>query len=1148
MSSRKQSLTMANRERKYKGNANLQFPKPYSFTSRLETFYQVHMINDEPVSYQTTSPESLIPLELRTSSTHTNNRQVTLQPPQWLAQVGFYYTPISIKCPYAITCSCCNQIIKDPIPLDVDISKYHHSLNPSCALATIWKFRNSLEEDKISTIWKQDPIFGENINSEKALQIRRETFQNWKHKCPNIETMVSSGMYYDPYDDKRDQESDENQYGDDRVICMYCGLRLEDWEEGDDPIKVHQQENPDCWVFNYAKKDDNKDDNNISVRLEHNKFDEIPDFDFNNGDISNEEEIEVEDNDGDDHSVISLATTTTTTTTALPVEILDQDEVEEFLNNSQNNNDIYGENENNNNKMVEIPSMKSSDLSQFFTELDNESDDGESAASFFASNRKRRREREKEKEKQRQKELQENVEPIVEEKEEEHEGKTAEQPQHHEVIETNEHLEIPQEDDNANAEIQEEDNFPVYENDDFAFENMDAFAKNNRKDGSIGEEEHERENEDEANDHLNENVSLKSDLPLDTNVDGGVHNDKQDESMSLNKDENTIAKDELNEQRKESPVTTEKCETNRVEQLENELKMLKMQIEALQNNQLQSRKSQTPISSQVNISQNIEEVQPVVVDEMKESTINDIHGLEHDVQSINKGPADPTEGVSSEVYNLSQQAGSVIENYEVLNENEIPESLQSVLSPPKVSKTADVVIDNDHEKIIIKQEPNLDEYSTKVLEQPKKKKSKKSKHKKSKSKRALDENDMNQEIEVGEDLLTLTSGSSRKKSKKSRRKRQKLDKLDNHLEFEENADEIYVKQEPLEDKTSNAKGQGQGQDFDFEYHSEVKIEESSEIPTEVDAQLMDNDPEISVVNTPLPDSEHNEKNIPKDGAKQRNKHEISPTLMRKKARTPTPSVEGTSSSLSDAKNSKNEMLNALMDQRRAVLEDGGTGTDQEGEDEGIVINSDVNDPSDKVEENDFILENDFIIKNQSTPYMDNTKKLNLEKEEPGKTKGITELPLPISKEVGKQYHRKLSLDGVEEEKEEKDDEGEKEKQDHIVEDKIHSNEGEKTVKEWVPIESSKYREFYKDIHEATGYVKEVLDSKYDLLGDDLEGLLTEFIAEIPPDQLKMTVKEWIKCQEEQAVGLVLDKADEMMDQFKRDQATAIEFLETLPEE
>ena len=45
----------------------------------------------------------------------------------------------------------------------------------------------------------------------------------------------------------------------------------------------------------------------------------------------------------------------------------------------------------------------------------------------------------------------------------------------------------------------------------------------------------------------------------------------------------------------------------------------------------------------------------------------------------------------------------------------------------------------------------------------------------------------------------------------------------------------------------------------------------------------------------------------------------------------------------------------------------------------------------------------------------------------------------------------------------------------------------------------------------------------------------------------MTVKEWLQCQELQAIAIVREKANEMIEEFRRDGLTSIEYVKNLPE-
>ncbi|KAG7883651.1 hypothetical protein KL938_002888 [Ogataea parapolymorpha] len=96
---------------------------------------------------------------------------------------------------------------------------------------------------------------------------------------------------------------------------------------------------------------------------------------------------------------------------------------------------------------------------------------------------------------------------------------------------------------------------------------------------------------------------------------------------------------------------------------------------------------------------------------------------------------------------------------------------------------------------------------------------------------------------------------------------------------------------------------------------------------------------------------------------------------------------------------------------------------------------------------------------------------------------------------------------------------------------------------WEPIEKRSYTE---EFNEAIKYTQELLDSDYQSLNDDLEGKLTGFVAEMPEEELEMTLKEWINYQADQAAKLVAQKTDEMVSGFREDAARALKVLESLP--
>ncbi|GAV29978.1 hypothetical protein PMKS-003484 [Pichia membranifaciens] len=1042
---------------------------------------------------------------------------MTIQSPQWLAQVGFYYTPLSIKHQFAITCSSCNEIIRDPVPLAIDINAYHLAENSSCALSAVWKFRNIINDSLRSrdTSWQQDAVFG-HVSSERGVHIRRETFKWWKHRRPNVDSMASSGLYYDPYVDHKDV--DGNVCGDDRVICMYCGLRLEQWEEDDDPIIVHQREMPSCWVFNFDKlSTEIETESNIHERLmieanEYNAQEDLPDF---AGDDPRQEdhEIEVISSDKEDApTVISLTTATTTTTnTALPVEILDQDEVEEYLSNSQ------GQHREETHRLVDIPSMKSSDLSQFFTELDAESEI-EVGASFFANNR-RRREREKE---QKENAIA-NVEPIAEESlvvsiegdkdsyEEEHvQQKVRDLSEQIHGVNSNEmqsdpfRNEVePEVESQTQPETQPEvgSEIPIHENDDFAFENNDAhnntvnevdeFAvdameteKNKSLTHRVDDVQPEAEN-DTGNEH-----NMREQNEPQRDIESIATQDKEKEASKRPSSESIEARESLK--------GTRNADNSRVEQLESELKFLKMQIEALQNSQhLQLQLPGQCVSSKVNIGTTRAHDAADFADQTRTTPIpdqnkdSDTHANTSEVANVQNSPKSaknrnshaPLNGNEQVLSFIKQEENAETEHLEVTAKLKKRKKLKKVKSKRSKSKHAlqereeAEAPQEDRDDKEEEEEEEEEEEDSDNDERQKKRMKKNREENKERDKGSKAHNVKQTIVNVSGDPLSFKL-DSRKKSKKNENSKKKKQKA-------EKSDKIEIKQEP-----------DMGQEFSIQLEAKtelpMKTEQTPEIPTEADqilgtssvADEADNAPaELLVSNAILTYSEPNEQLMSNTNE---DIQEESPTLMRKKARTPP--ITGTEPL--EAHDSKFDTLNALMNAGR--------------------LNKDRLNES--PEDNQLFIESDIMMKNQSTPYATDTKTVDMSGKFSKKPNNEVE---DTDNDVD--CRRQLSLD----EKEEK--------------------------AKWVPIDGNKYQEFYKDIQEATGYVKEVLDSRYELLGDDLEGLLTEFIAEIPPEQLKMTVREWIRFQEEQAVGLVLEKAELMMEQFRKDQLTAVLFLADLPE-
>ncbi|KRT86506.1 hypothetical protein AMK59_2078 [Oryctes borbonicus] len=70
---------------------------------------------------------------------------------------------------------------------------------------------------------------------------RINTFTNWPVTFINKETLAKNGFYY--------------RGKGDNVICIFCGVEIADWEQGDDPIKEHRKYSPDCKLLDSLQID-----------------------------------------------------------------------------------------------------------------------------------------------------------------------------------------------------------------------------------------------------------------------------------------------------------------------------------------------------------------------------------------------------------------------------------------------------------------------------------------------------------------------------------------------------------------------------------------------------------------------------------------------------------------------------------------------------------------------------------------------------------------------------------------------------------------------------------------------------------------------------------------------------------------------------
>ena len=61
------------------------------------------------------------------------------------------------------------------------------------------------------------------------------------------------------------------------------------------------------------------------------------------------------------------------------------------------------------------------------------------------------------------------------------------------------------------------------------------------------------------------------------------------------------------------------------------------------------------------------------------------------------------------------------------------------------------------------------------------------------------------------------------------------------------------------------------------------------------------------------------------------------------------------------------------------------------------------------------------------------------------------------------------------------------------------------------------------------------------LSEDVEGILTAFISQVPENELNMTIAEWVKYQTEQCKKLLRLKCEAMINEFEEGCMQAIDF-------
>lgn len=72
------------------------------------------------------------------------------------------------------------------------------------------------------------------MSSQKMIYYRNRlaSFKEWPCSFIKPQTLAKSGFYYTGVEDE--------------VVCAFCSVGIWKWENGDDPLKLHQEYNPRC--------------------------------------------------------------------------------------------------------------------------------------------------------------------------------------------------------------------------------------------------------------------------------------------------------------------------------------------------------------------------------------------------------------------------------------------------------------------------------------------------------------------------------------------------------------------------------------------------------------------------------------------------------------------------------------------------------------------------------------------------------------------------------------------------------------------------------------------------------------------------------------------------------------------------------------
>ncbi|XP_012227195.1 death-associated inhibitor of apoptosis 1-like [Linepithema humile] len=187
------------------------------------------------------------------------NWPITYIKPEKLAAAGFYFTGQDDK----VKCFDCRLELYKWKEGD-DPMMNHRSFSPTCRficnvpynILVDFELSTSLSKDKETQILtKEDTNASGLSNMERdwftnklemakhpyysMYSLRLDTFQNWPtSKTQTKEQLAEAGFFYAG-----------NHQNNDHVLCFYCGLGLGDWQNGDNPWKLHALWMPDCFYL-----------------------------------------------------------------------------------------------------------------------------------------------------------------------------------------------------------------------------------------------------------------------------------------------------------------------------------------------------------------------------------------------------------------------------------------------------------------------------------------------------------------------------------------------------------------------------------------------------------------------------------------------------------------------------------------------------------------------------------------------------------------------------------------------------------------------------------------------------------------------------------------------------------------------------------